>query len=125
MSSAAASKHNDKGKGTVSGSTDPNVGVLGPIAARVLVKVLYGARMATFDLLRAVCRLACFVTTWITDCGRKLHRWMCYVHATPHYRLVGWRLSLQIAAMEQRKHLPWVVLQGGGFNRHCLISGDS
>ena len=41
-------------------NTGPNnpempTGVLQPIAAKVLMKVLYGARMARFDLLRAVC----------------------------------------------------------------------
>ena len=37
-------------------------GILQPLAARVLMKILYAARMARFDLLRAVCNLACFVT---------------------------------------------------------------
>ena len=33
-----------------------NAGVLQPIAAKVLMKILYGARMARPDLLRAVCQ---------------------------------------------------------------------
>ena len=37
-------------------------GRLQPIAARVLMKVLYGARLARFDLLRVVCYLATFKT---------------------------------------------------------------
>ena len=35
----------------------PITGVLQPIAAKILMKILYGARMARFDLLRAVCQL--------------------------------------------------------------------
>ena len=54
------------------------------------MKVLYGARMARFDLLRAVCALACCVTKWDTNCDRKLHRLMCYINSTLHYRQVGW-----------------------------------
>ena len=65
-------------------------GILAPVAARILMKLLYGARMARFDLLRAICHLACFVTKWDAECDKKLHRLMCYVHSTYHYRLVGW-----------------------------------
>ena len=54
------------------------------------MKVLYGARMARFDLLRAVCSLACCVTRWDTDCDKRLHRLMCYINSTKHYRQVGW-----------------------------------
>ena len=39
-----------------------NTGALQPIASRVLMKVLYGARMARFDLLKAVANLAKNVT---------------------------------------------------------------
>ena len=51
-----------------SSETDaPDRGVLQPLAAKVLMKILYGARMARFDLLKAVCDLACFVTRWTVD----------------------------------------------------------
>ena len=62
---------------TSSGGATTEPGVLSDIAAKVLMKVLYGARMARFDLLRAVCSLACSVTKWDKDCDRKLHRLMC------------------------------------------------
>ena len=71
--------------------TPPNkeepVGALQPIAAKVLMKILYAARMARFDLLRAVNHLACYITKWTVDCDRRLHR---LVHATKHHRMVGW-----------------------------------
>ena len=60
------------------------------IAARILMKVLYAARMARFDLLRAVCHLACYVTKWDAECDRRLHRLMCYIYSTYHYRMIGW-----------------------------------
>ena len=69
---------------------DTSPGILSPIAARILMKTLYGARMARFDLLRPICHLACYVTKWTVECDRKLHRLMCYVHSTLHQRLVGW-----------------------------------
>eukprot|EP00959_Pyramimonas_sp_CCMP1952_P425161 8905490-Pyramimonas_sp.AAC.1 len=39
-------------------------GVLQPIAAQVLMKLAYGARMARYDLLRAVCQTASCITRW-------------------------------------------------------------
>ena len=48
------------------GSLDPRPphpsGVLQPIAAKILMKILYGARMARYDLLNAVCKTAACVT---------------------------------------------------------------
>ena len=41
-------------------------GELADNASSVLMKVLYGARMARFDLVRAVCTLATRVTKWAT-----------------------------------------------------------
>jgi len=60
-------------------------GVLAPIAARVLMKVLFAARMARFDLLRAVQGLAAQVTKWSADCDKALHRLTCYVNSTLDY----------------------------------------
>jgi hypothetical protein len=65
-------------------------GALAPVASRILMKVLYAARMARFDLLRAVCHLACFTTKWTPECDRRLHRLACYTHSTKRYRLAGW-----------------------------------
>ena len=49
-------------------------GVLAPIAARVLMKILFAARMARYDLLRAVQGLAARVTKWSDDCDKALFR---------------------------------------------------
>ena len=62
--------------GDVSGDDDcagekVTQGVLQPIAARVLMKLLYAARMARFDLLRATCGLACCVTKWDAACDAR------------------------------------------------------
>ena len=54
------------------------------------MKVLYGARSARLDLLRAVSHLACFFTKWSTKCDQRLHQLMCYIKSTYQYRLVGW-----------------------------------
>ena len=69
---------------------DPDQGRLQPIAAKVLMKILYAARLCRFDLLRAVCHLATFVTKWTSECDRKLHRLVCYIHSTKHLRMIGW-----------------------------------
>jgi hypothetical protein len=53
------------------------------------MKMLYGARLARFDLLRAINHLAGYITKWTPDCDKRLHRIMCYVHTSLHYRMVG------------------------------------
>ena len=50
--------------------TDPTKGYLQPIAASVLMSLLYAARMCRFDLLRPVCSLATHVTTWDYMCDK-------------------------------------------------------
>ena len=63
---------------------------LQPIAARVLMKLLYAVRMARYDLLKAVNTLACFIHKWDVQCDVALHRLMCYVASTIHLKQVGW-----------------------------------
>merc|ERR1712240_973269 len=62
-----------------------DVGQLQPIAARILMKVLYAARMCRFDLLRAVTALATKVTRWDALCDKKLHRLIAYINCTSHW----------------------------------------
>ena len=58
------------------------------------MKLLYGARLARFDLLRAINNLAAYITKWTPDCDKRLHSIMCYVHSTLKHRLVGlWAIS--------------------------------
>ena len=65
-------------------------GVLGDIACAVLMKVLYGARMARYDLIRAVGALASRITKWTYLCDRKLHRLMCYINSTTDLSMYAW-----------------------------------
>ena len=53
---------------------------LKPHAAKVLMKILYAARYARLDLLRAVCALAQFITKWDEQCDLRLYRLVCYIH---------------------------------------------
>ena len=61
-------------------------GVLAPIAARILMKILFAARMARFDLLRAVQGLAARVTKWSEECDKALHRLVCYINSSLDYK---------------------------------------
>jgi hypothetical protein len=70
------------------GSSAPT-GRLQPIACRVLMKLLYAARMARFDLLRATCALATMITKWSPECDRRLHRLVCYVDSSLKHRQVS------------------------------------
>ena len=60
------------------------------IASRILMKVLYGACFVRFDVLHCVCRLACRITTWDSECDLALHRLIGYLNSTADYRLVCW-----------------------------------
>eukprot|EP00972_Heterocapsa_arctica_P018838 2784494-Heterocapsa_arctica.AAC.1 len=53
------------------------------------MKVLYAARLATFDFRKAVASLAQKVTRWDKGCDRMLHRLMCYINSTLDLRLKG------------------------------------
>ena len=65
-------------------------GKLAEHAACILMKCLYGARMARFDLLHATTSLACQLTRWTPECDRKLHRLICYIHTSKHLRMIGY-----------------------------------
>ena len=54
------------------------------------MKVLYAARYARPDLLRACTYLALYFTKWSPACDAKLHRLMCYINSTLDWRQVGW-----------------------------------
>ena len=64
-------------------------GELQPIASCVLMKVLFAARIARFDLLRATQGLASRVTKWSPDCDKSLHRLMRYIYSTIDRTLIG------------------------------------
>ena len=57
-------------------------GRLQPIASKVLMKVLFAARMARWDLLRATQSLASRVTKWSRGCDTALHRLICYINSS-------------------------------------------
>ena len=65
-------------------------GILKPIASKVLMKILYAARMCRYDLLRATCALASMVTKCSPSCDKKLHRLVSYIHSSLALRLVAW-----------------------------------
>ena len=65
-------------------------GSLAPHAASVLMKLLYAARIARFDLLRSINALARNVTKWTKDDDARLHHLMCYVNSTLSLKMIGW-----------------------------------
>ncbi len=65
-------------------------GRLASVASKILMKILYGARMARPDLLKAVGRLATKVTKWNPQHDADLERLICYINSTLEYKLIGW-----------------------------------
>eukprot|EP00959_Pyramimonas_sp_CCMP1952_P367975 7708314-Pyramimonas_sp.AAC.1 len=60
------------------------------------MQILYGARIARYDLLRAVCHTAICIAKWTEQQDRDLFRFICYIKGTSHYRmssLVGDRME--------------------------------
>ncbi len=61
---------------------DGDAGTLAPVACRVLMKILYAARVARWDLLMVVALLASRVTQWNANCDLALHRLVSYIHCS-------------------------------------------
>ena len=53
------------------------------------MKIMYGARLARFDLLRPIAALASKIAKWDTVCDRMLHRLVCYLNSSLGYKLKG------------------------------------
>ena len=54
------------------------------------MKILYGARMARYDLLHVCHVLACTITKWTKRCDQRLHRIMCDLHQVGDVTMMGW-----------------------------------
>jgi len=65
-------------------------GELADAAASILMKILYGARMGRWDLLKAVTSLATKLTKWTPWCDKALFRLMCYISSTSSATLTGY-----------------------------------
>ena len=57
---------------TASRDAESVSGELADHAASILMKILYGARMGRWDLLKAVASLATHLTRWTTVCDKAL-----------------------------------------------------
>ena len=57
---------------------------------RVLMKLLYAARIARYDLQRAINALGAKVHKWDQDAEEDLYRLMCYVHSSLGKRQFAW-----------------------------------
>ena len=53
------------------------------------MEILYGARLARFDLLRPIAALASKIAKWDSVCDRMLHRLVCYISSSLDYKLKG------------------------------------
>ena len=71
-------------------SVEVQRGALAPHAASILVRLLYAAGIARFDLLRSINTLARNVTKWSIQDDAKLYHLMCYVNSTLGKRMIGW-----------------------------------
>ena len=73
---ASVAPERDDDRSDCGNTTDPlqddegGLGNLSKIACSVLMNILYGARVARWDLLKATTRLAARVIKWTTTCDR-------------------------------------------------------
>ena len=66
-------------RGEKTADKDQPRGKLAPHAASILMNLLYTARIARFNLLRAINSLARNLTKWSDRDDARLHHLMCYV----------------------------------------------
>ena len=64
-------------------------GELSPVAARIVLKALYLARLLRIDCYWTVNNLAREVTRWTVACDKRLHRLISYIHHTADYVLTS------------------------------------
>ena len=69
---------------------EPQQGELHDVEARVLMKVLWAARLCRRDLLRAVSILAACVAKWTSEHDLMIYRLMGYIASTQHLRMYSW-----------------------------------
>ena len=102
------------------------------------MKILYGARMARYDLLRAVCHSASCVTKWNRQNDVDLYRLICYINTTLDFMQVSWlgdtkdELRMQIFAdadfagdPRTQRSTSGVVLAVVAPYTRCLLSAAS
>ena len=103
------------------------VGELAPHAASVLMKLLYAARIARFDLLRSINMLARNVTKWSKNDDIKLHHLLCYVNSTKGQKLIGWvgdeLTALQIGILAEADYAGRGQSLRSTSGSHMLASG--
>ena len=63
---------------------------LANVACKILMKILYAARMARYDLLKSVSLLAGRVTKWDSTCDQELHRLVSYINSTLDMKMVSY-----------------------------------
>ena len=92
-------------KPEVGESAEPE-GKLAKRADGVLTKILYAARIARFDLLRTVNRLARRITKWMEDDDAALFRLISFIQRSKEDKMIGWvgddMSSLRLALIEPR-----------------------
>ncbi|MFM7979691.1 MAG: hypothetical protein ACKPKO_10280, partial [Candidatus Fonsibacter sp.] len=84
------SEHDGDESASADVSSDMDIGTLASVACSLLMKVLWAARSARPDLLRAVNHIATKVTKWTSTCDSMIQRLMGYIQATLHLTIVGW-----------------------------------
>ena len=65
-------------------------GQLQSIAAKVIINISYGARMARYDLLHDCQIWACKTTEWTTIFDQRLFRIVSYIHQNIDMSMFGW-----------------------------------
>ena len=119
-------KYDPSGKGRKDYSGEPQ---LKSAAAMMLMTLLYPARLARVDLLKAIGFLAKCITRWDAACDARLHELMCYIKSTLKERMVGFvgdkpeDLSLHIFCDADFAGCPYTLRSTDGV--HADIQGPN
>ena len=74
--------------GSLVHADDCEQGELSGSACAILMKDLWLARLSRPDIQKPICDLASHVQSWTRNDDKKLHRLMCYMNSSVHYKLI-------------------------------------
>ena len=104
-------------------------GLLQPMAAMMLITLLYPCRYARFDALKAIGFLAKCITRWDGKSDARLHQLMCYLRTTLSHRTMGYigddptRLTLHLYCDADFAGCPFTLKSTNGV--HADLEGPN
>ena len=76
-------------EGTLHDVDDEELGELGSVACKILMKYLWLGRLARPDLIKPIGDLTTHIQSWTRNCDKMLYKLTCYIKSTADHQLVS------------------------------------